>query len=174
MTAEMRGLSLWQPWATLVAIGAKKIETRSWSTPYRGLVVIHAAKSLPTDARNFMLDSPATSALIAGLTHLHLPYRHDFFENPTRGAIVAVASLVRILATGGTNPRMIGPWPHRWVRELSEQEQAFGNFEPERYGWFLEDVRALPEPVPCRGALGLWPVPADVLAQIDAQIGVSR
>lgn len=24
-----------QPWATLVAIGAKRIETRSWSTTYR-------------------------------------------------------------------------------------------------------------------------------------------
>lgn len=32
----MRGLSLTQPWATLVAIGAKKIETRSWTTTYRG------------------------------------------------------------------------------------------------------------------------------------------
>lgn len=29
----MRALSLWQPWASAIAAGAKKIETRGWSTP---------------------------------------------------------------------------------------------------------------------------------------------
>lgn len=43
----MKALSLTQPWATLVAIGAKKIETRSWSTSYRGPVAIHASKGYP-------------------------------------------------------------------------------------------------------------------------------
>ena len=42
----MKVLSLWQPWATLMAIGAKKIETRHWYTRYRGPLVIHAAKTL--------------------------------------------------------------------------------------------------------------------------------
>lgn len=40
----MKALSLWQPWATLIANGAKQIETRSWSTSYRGPILIHAAK----------------------------------------------------------------------------------------------------------------------------------
>ena len=31
----MRAITLTQPWATLVALGFKKIETRSWSTDYR-------------------------------------------------------------------------------------------------------------------------------------------
>ena len=43
----MKALTLTQPWASLVAIGAKRIETRSWSTPYRGLLAIHAAKGFP-------------------------------------------------------------------------------------------------------------------------------
>lgn len=42
----MKGLSLTQPWATLVAIGAKRIETRIWATSYRGPLAIHAAKGL--------------------------------------------------------------------------------------------------------------------------------
>lgn len=41
----MKALSLWQPWATLIAIGAKQYETRGWSTPYRGPLIIHAAKT---------------------------------------------------------------------------------------------------------------------------------
>lgn len=51
----MKAISLWQPWASLIAHGVKTIETRSWSTPYRGPLAIHAAKttkgfdSLPGD-----------------------------------------------------------------------------------------------------------------------------
>ena len=42
----MKVLTLTQPWATLVAIGAKHIETRSWATSYRGPLAIHAGKGL--------------------------------------------------------------------------------------------------------------------------------
>jgi ASCH domain len=41
---RVQALSLHQPWASLVALGVKKIETRSWSTRYRGPLLIHAAK----------------------------------------------------------------------------------------------------------------------------------
>ena len=47
----MRALSLTEPWATLVAIEAKRIETRSWQTGYRGELLIHAAKNYPGWAR---------------------------------------------------------------------------------------------------------------------------
>lgn len=43
----MKTLTLWQPWATLVALLVKLVETRSWATSYRGPVAIHAAKRLP-------------------------------------------------------------------------------------------------------------------------------
>lgn len=39
----MKALTLWQPWASLVALGEKKIETRTWSTTYRGTLAIHAS-----------------------------------------------------------------------------------------------------------------------------------
>jgi len=38
------------------------------------------------------------------------------------------------------------------------------------YGWQLRDVTVLAQPVPCKGAQGLWPVPDDVLAAVRAQI----
>lgn len=41
----MTALSLWQPWASLIAHGAKTIETRGWATHYRGPLAIHAAKT---------------------------------------------------------------------------------------------------------------------------------
>jgi hypothetical protein len=42
-------LSVRQPWATLIATGRKTIELRQWSTSYRGLLWIHAAKSVSTE-----------------------------------------------------------------------------------------------------------------------------
>ncbi len=53
----MRCLSLTQPWASLIANGVKRIETRSWGTAYRGALAIHAAKSIDREAcRNFGYD----------------------------------------------------------------------------------------------------------------------
>lgn len=44
-----RALTLHQPWAQLVALGVKTIETRSWSTSYRGPLAIHAGKNTEYD-----------------------------------------------------------------------------------------------------------------------------
>ena len=38
----------------------------------------------------------------------------------------------------------------------SEPELLFGDYEPGRYAWMLEDVRQFAEGVPAKGALGLW------------------
>lgn len=43
----MRALTIRQPWASLVALGVKTIETRSWSTRYRGPLAIHAGAAQP-------------------------------------------------------------------------------------------------------------------------------
>lgn len=43
----MKALTIRQPWASLIAAGVKTIETRSWSTKYRGPLAIHAGKRRP-------------------------------------------------------------------------------------------------------------------------------
>ncbi len=40
----MRALSLWQPWASMLVRGDKTVETRWWSTRYRGPILVCAAK----------------------------------------------------------------------------------------------------------------------------------
>jgi len=47
----MKALTLTQPWASLMALQSKTIETRSWYTAYRGELVIHAAKGFPKWAK---------------------------------------------------------------------------------------------------------------------------
>jgi hypothetical protein len=42
------------------------------------------------------------------------------------------------------------------------------------YGWVLTDVVALPEPIPCRGAQGLWDVPYSLAEQLDKVISYVR
>jgi activating signal cointegrator 1 len=41
----VKALTLHQPWASLIAVGAKRIETRNWATDYRGPLAIHASRS---------------------------------------------------------------------------------------------------------------------------------
>ena len=47
-------------------------------------------------------------------------------------------------------------------------EMEFGDFTPGRWAWVMEDVQPLPEPVPCRGWLGIWTVPDDVAEKVMA------
>lgn len=138
----MKALTLTQPWATLVVIGAKRIETRSWGTKYRGRLAIHAAKSYPRWARNLAVQEPFFTVL------------HQAGYPPAGlylGCVIATAELVACW-------RVPVNW---WTPEqrtevgLSDLELAFGDFTPGRYLWFLKDVQPL-EPVPARGSLGLW------------------
>src|SRR5690349_17353276 len=43
----MKCLSMSQPWASLLTAGITRFEFRRWSTAYRGLVAIHAARRFP-------------------------------------------------------------------------------------------------------------------------------
>lgn len=139
----MKALSLTQPWATLVASGAKRIETRSWPTSYRGPLAIHAAKGFPREAQEVCFEEPFASALLrAGI---RVP------NDLPRGAVVAVARLAGIQPTVLTlnEPHPLAPAP-------DSDEWAFGDYGPRRFMWFIEGVQALPEPIPAKGALGLW------------------
>ena len=52
----MKALSLKQPWASYVAIGRKTIETRTWSTKYRGKLLIVSSKTFDKNCpfKNFL------------------------------------------------------------------------------------------------------------------------
>lgn len=130
----LKALTLAQPWASLVACGAKKIETRSWKTSYRGPLAIHAAKGFPKSAQNLFYEFPIYPALDA-VKHGDLP----------RGSIIAIAKLVACLE--------ITP---AFVEGLTFTEKCFGDYGPGRYAWILQDATSFPEPIPAKGALSLW------------------
>lgn len=155
----MKAITLTQPWATLVAIGAKKIETRSWATHYRGPLAIHAGKRLSgmTELQFQALcsESPFEAPLINELGYsvrfsrlvkqtgrFETPYPPTIFRSLPRGQVIAIVDLVDCFEFDGTN-------------DPPEPEYSFGDYTPGRYGWRLENVRRI-EPVTVKGALGLW------------------
>lgn len=131
----MKALSLWQPWASAMALGLKQIETRNWSTAYRGPLAIHAAKRWTADEREF-------HAIEHGRGHMPA-------ELPL-GAIVAIGVLVDCRRTEGLCPG------------ITALESHWGNYDPKRFGWIFEDIEALPAPIPYKGLQGLFDVADEV------------
>jgi hypothetical protein len=84
------------------------------------------------------------------------------------GAVIAVAELVDVMKfTRGT---LRDVRARAQSGEFPTHEADFGDFSPGRYGWVLKDVRALHEPIPTRGMLGLWTVSEETQAQINRQL----
>ena len=59
----MRALSVKQPWASLIARGAKRIELRTWATEYRGPLLICASQSASREGLQHYEDGPRGVAL---------------------------------------------------------------------------------------------------------------
>jgi hypothetical protein len=163
----MRGLSLHQPYASLLACGIKKTETRSRPMPYRGPVAIQASKVwTPVEADAWARFSSRFGDRFPALTVL-----------PPLGAVVAVAELVDIFMFG-SDPRRhevmdrdpTGTIVGRRVVEVDEDDLACGDFTCGRWGWQLENVRALATPIELRGRQGLWGLDEDEERAVRAAV----
>ena len=164
----MKALTIWQPWASLLACGAKRYETRSWPTKYRGPIAIHAAMKDPCNLP--LLDK-------ADLEHFTRE-EIDAGRCPgwclmPRGKIIATAELVNvwhIVYHPGQNvdrARHIDIGAESLTEDKhdphfgdyfvpTEKELALGDWTPGRYAWELANVKILPEPIPAKGKQGLW------------------
>ena len=137
----MRAISLWQPWASAIALGLKTYETRHWATSPKPCLAIHAAKRWTGDERHF-------SAVMAQV--------HDTpaLEAPPLGAVVAVCDLTACLRTEDVR------------NKLSARELDFGNYGEGRFAWQLTNIVALKEPVPYTGRQGFFEIDDDTSARI--------
>lgn len=140
----MRVLSIRRPWAALILAGLKPVENRVWSTRHRGEVWLHAAKGWdgPTCYR-FMRGQGLDTAAISWDQHRH----------PV--GILGLTHLLHVcsLAAETAHPCDCGPWAM-----------------PGQHHFRLASVRTLPEPVPCRGRLGLWNPGPEIAAQALRQL----
>ena len=138
---RVRAISLWQPWASAMALGIKCIETRDWVSRYRGPLLIHAAQKKSRENRevfNELLDEEAVSAafLAAELGEYDaLPF----------GAVLAVVRMVDCVRITKLN-----------IATLSETERVLGDYRPGREAWITHNARRLVKPFPCAGRQGFF------------------
>ncbi len=155
---KIKALSLWQPWASLIAVGAKKYETRSWRIDYRGPLLICASKKILSAALLRQLGEKEVwqKALRSALGYDILPggviqaeksgyFAGHVIKRLPYGKVVALVDLTDCLPTFNYQTDWIG------------KEAAFGDFSPGRYAWKLENIRAI-EPFPVKGRQGLFEV----------------
>lgn len=142
-----KALTLYQPHATLVAIGAKRIETRSVSTSYQGLLAIHAGRS--REWLEMATREPFKSVLArAGYD--------SPFQLPL-GDVVGICDLAGCFKMDERICRLNGRLQYGDMEVImDDRERDFGNYAPGRYGYVLEGAVQLASPVRARGKQGFW------------------
>lgn len=138
----MKAITVWQPWATLLATGKKRIETRSWKTSYRGEILIHAGKP----KKNFFDEIYADGEVYPFFREAGIVGHKDFFE--PSGMIIGKAKLVNCVRIDELTAQLI--------KEQHPDEFAFGDFSPGRYAWLMEGAALFEKPIPATGKQGLW------------------
>ena len=127
----MKVLSLTEPYATLIKIGVKKIETRSWKTSYRGKLYIHASSTkIPKEYKN--------NKELMNLVNVN---ELNF------GNIICSCNLVDCIEM-----------TDKFIEEVKKNKEEFicGVYKIGRYAWILEDIKVLENPIPAKGHLGIW------------------
>lgn len=144
----MYAISLYQPWASFIAVGIKQFETRDWKPPRHLIgnrIAIHAAKKAVTrDDRDW-----ASRCAV-----------HDL----PLGAIVCTALLIGVYQCGGPagQPGLIKIARSSEMPEIAHIDpigiptDEFGDFSPGRWAWRLADIERLDPAIPAKGAQGFW------------------
>lgn len=138
-------LTLHRPWAELILAAGKDVENRTWSTKYRGPLLIHAGKTWDRDGY-------AWAAMVwTGPDSFGADWISPDPDDHATG-IVGIVDLVDVL--NGTSP---SPWAMR-----------------NQFHWRLTNPRMFAEAIPCRGFQQLWTPPAELQPMIDAAVQIIR
>ncbi len=134
----MKALTIYQPWAHAIAYLGKRIENRTWAPPISSL-----GRRIAIHAGKTIQPEVVEWLILDG-------FLEDDFQpqDLTRGAVVALATLESWITDG---------------KQVPDDQRYWWNGP---VGWLLKDVVPI-EPVPCRGAQGLWDLPADVERQVS-------
>lgn len=177
----MKAISLWQPWASLIACGAKPYETRHWAPPRELIgqtIAIHAAKKIDKGAAAFSTDlmfgqhKPGGFELADKLEASMKGTPDDLmgiFGSTAMpiGCVVCTARLDAAFLLGEPAEGTAVP-AARVVRRLTSRAMPdcftvryddFGDYAPGRWAWLLRDVKPLNPPCPAVGRQGFFDLP---------------
>lgn len=164
----MRAITIQQPYAFAIAVGAKPVENRGRSIPWRAAVgervAIHAGKTWYDGAE---FDDRFDDLLVDGAM--------PDVPAAALGAVVAVATLAGVHWGGACRFTPVERQRTVDTESLLPVRPGLCSAWAEPDAWHLvwQDVRPLLEPVPTRGFQGLWTVPDGVLVDVVFQPGVS-
>lgn len=155
----MKAITLWQPWATLLACGAKEYETRGWATKYRGPIAIHAAQRPAHKIFSELIEYQTAKTMFECLRTYDIWFPADL----PHGCIIATAELIGCweIAKDTNGPFICRPFFGDIINNSDElivrgNELLFGDWTPGRYAWEVKNVKMLPEPIPAKGHQRLW------------------
>jgi activating signal cointegrator 1 len=155
----MNALTVWQPWATLLAKKLKLFETRRQASILQRLALtqewfaIHAAASTPASVINEAIEREPIKTMLA----LHGISRSNRVHiNMPQGAILAVARIGQVEPTSTST--------------VNSTERALGDYAAGAWVGHVKDVIELHQPVMAKGAQGLWSVPIVTLEQVLYQL----
>lgn len=157
----MKALTVWQPWASLIAAGSKPYEFRGWLPPKSIIgqrIAIHAgARKVQKQEIAWLirgLDGSLDPAHRPALADDALAYLLAMpVANYPRSAIVCTA-IVGEPVSGDECARRLG------IPAATNDSDREGTFN---WGWPMLDIEKVPG-IPCRGAQGLWNLPEGLLA----------
>jgi hypothetical protein len=174
---RVRALTVQQPWAWAIVHGGKDVEnrTRNLAGSYRGPVAIHAGKQVSRDG----VDDPRLRpdwAVAMGYVYVHRSGDRAEISYPDRAATQAPNRLASVMPLGAiigvTGLVDVHVEQAHCCPDTIWAERAIGPGQPIVH-LVLEHPRPLAEPVPCRGALGLWTPSAEVLAELEVQLSAT-
>lgn len=90
---DIRALTIRQPWCEYILRKAKDVENRTWSTNFRGLVLIHAGKGVDPEAKDVVRDMGLPLGGIVGVMKITDCVQHmdsEWFYGPY-GFVIAEA-----------------------------------------------------------------------------------
>lgn len=154
----IKALTLYDPWAMLVALQQKQIETRSWYTDYRGLLAIHTSVNYRGPHMNLCWQEPFKTVLKPVFSTIN---GKEGYSLRHLGKVVAICNLVDCLYIARDDLSRYHPKAAMKIGEFvaplpTGNELAFGDYTPGRFAWILSDIRRLETPIPAKGQRRLW------------------
>lgn len=132
----MKALTIRQPWASLIVLGHKDVENRTWKTAIRGQIAIHSGQSKSIADWHSAIETVAVVRRCSLLeSEIWLKENIGCFEGLPRGKIIGT---VRI---DSCNLKLMSPW------------HFLGS-----WGFYLSEPKAFKIPIPHKGKLGFWEV----------------
>ena len=147
-------ITVWQPWATLIAEGAKRFEFRSWCPPARywnTRIGIHAgARQVKRDELGGLLLKLSRGAWRqAGIDPASGgPLLERWMQAPKALPLSSVVCTA-LMGRPKINADLAAALGVDFVNDSDRNQHS-------NWGWPLSDVQRLDPPVPARGAQGWW------------------